>query len=323
MIIKGKTAVVFDVEVFSNVFTCTAKDTETGKVLRLEISSRKDNTELIRNLFRQKQYIFVGYNNIHYDNPIINYILSNQKVTTARIKAYSDQIIGGDVNALQQYKYSNIFSSMDLLTMLFSEKLRVGLKEMEVTMRFRNVQEYEGDFDSWLPESEIDKMLAYNLNDVEATEELLNRCEKEIRLREGIEKEFGVNVMSKDGMTIGTEILKTKYLEKTGKQWWEIKDLRSPCDIIDLKDVIFPFIHYDTPVLKSFLEEFKKQSVGAGRKAYNKHFLLGGCDVSVGVGGIHTKNEPEIITLETSMLQRTSKHIYTICGRKVSVRGTR
>ena len=35
------------------------------------------------------------------------------------------------------------------------------------------------------------------------------------------------------------------------------------------------------------------------------------------------KNEPETITLETSMLMRTSKHIYTICGRKVSVRGTR
>nr|DAE20112.1 MAG TPA: hypothetical protein [CrAss-like virus sp. ctYsL76] len=30
--------------------------------------------------------------------------------------------------------------------MLYSQKLRVGLKEMEVTMQFRNVQEYDGDF---------------------------------------------------------------------------------------------------------------------------------------------------------------------------------
>ena len=30
--------------------------------------------------------------------------------------------------------------------MLYSQKLRVGLKEMQVTMQFHNVQEYEGDF---------------------------------------------------------------------------------------------------------------------------------------------------------------------------------
>ena len=301
MIIKGKTAVVFDVEVFPNVFTCTVKNTETKKVIYLEISGRRNDLERIQGLFSCKHYIFVGYNNIHYDNPIINYIFTlesdtpYQKACTG-IKKLSDIIINSESPIeWSQYKYSNNFSYLDLLTMLFSQKLRVGLKEMEVTMRFRNVYEYEGDFESWLPDREIDKMLAYNLNDVEATEELLGRCEKEIRLREGIEKEFNIDVLSKDGMTIGTEILKAKYLEKTGKAWWEIKDLRSPCDTIDLSEVIFPFIHYDAPVLKDFLEEFKQQSVGAGRKAYNKHFLLGGLDVSVGVGGIHTKNDPEII----------------------------
>ena len=134
------------------------------------------------------------------------------------------------------------------ITMLFSQKLRVGLKEMQVTMQYHNVQEYEGDFDSFLPDEEIPKMLSYNLNDVESTEELLNRCKADIDLRIGIQEEFGVDVLSKDGMTIGTEILKVKYLEKTGKTWYDIKDLRSPCDIIDLNEVIFPFIEFETPI---------------------------------------------------------------------------
>jgi hypothetical protein len=138
-------------------------------------------------------------------------------------------------------------------------------------------------------------MLAYNLNDVLSTEELLNRCKKEIDLRIGIQKEFGINVLSKDGMTIGTEILKTKYLEKTGKTWWDIKNLRSPCDIINLSEVIFPFIKFETPVLQNLLNEMKEQSVSPGRKGYEKHFLLDNVEVTVGVGGIHTKNDPEII----------------------------
>jgi hypothetical protein len=187
--------------------------------------------------------------------------------------------------------------------MLFSQKLRVGLKEMQVTMQFHNVQEYEGDFEEWLPDEEIPKMLKYNLNDVESTEELLNRCKADIDLRIGIQDEFGVDVLSKDGMSIGTEILKVKYLEKTGKEWWDIKDLRSPADVIDLKEVIFPFISYETSVLQELLSEMKQQCVSPGRKGYEKHFLLDNVEVTVGVGGIHTKNEPEkIIPKEDELL---------------------
>ena len=55
---------------------------------------------------------------------------------------------------------------MDLLTMMFSSKLRVGLKPMQVTMMFPNVQEYDGDFNEPIPVDKIDEMIAYNINDV-------------------------------------------------------------------------------------------------------------------------------------------------------------
>jgi hypothetical protein len=72
-----------------------------------------------------------------------------------------------------------------------------------------------------------------------STAELLERCKAAIDLRLGIEEEYGVDVLSKDGMSIGTEILKIKYLQKTHKSWNEIKDLRTPCDEVDLSKVIF------------------------------------------------------------------------------------
>ena len=97
--------------------------------------------------------------------------------------------------------------------------------------------------------------------------------------------------------------MKVKYLEKSGKTWFDIKDLRSPCDIIDLNDVIFPFISFETPILQQLLLEMKQQKVSPDRKGYEKHFLLGGVEVTVGVGGIHTKNEPEsIIPKENELL---------------------
>ena len=166
---------------------------------------------------------------------------------------------------------------------------------MQVTMKFHNVQEYEGDFNSILPEHKIDEMLAYNLNDVESTEELLNRCEDDIKLRLSIEEEYGIKALNKDGVNLGMEILKVKYLEKTHKTWDQIKDLRSPCDYINLKDIILPFISYETPLLQDFLKEFKEQTVSAGRKAYEKHILIDNLEYSIGVGGIHSVNKPEEI----------------------------
>ena len=120
-------------------------------------------------------------------------------------------------------------------------------------------------------------------------------CENDIKLRLSIEQEYGIEALNKDGVNLGMEILKIKYLEKTGKTWDDIKDLRSPCDVIDLSKVILPFISYKTPLLQNFLEEFKQQKVSAGRKSFEKHFLLDNLEYSVGVGGIHSVNEPEII----------------------------
>lgn len=307
MIINNKIVLVYDIEVFPNVFSCALKNSETGQIVVYELSHRKDNiveeAKQMVNLFQNNKYFFCGYNNLHYDNPIMNFIIenigsmpNNYKKVCGRIFKLSQEIINSETSeSWKRWKYGTKFATLDLLTMLFSQKLRVGLKEMQVTMQYHNVQEYEGSFDNWLPDSEIDKMLAYNLNDVDSTLELLNRCRKDIDLRIGIQQEYGVDVLSKDGMSIGTEILKMKYLEKTGKQWHQIKDLRSPCDIINLNDVIFPFIKFETPILQNLLTEMKQQKVSPGRKGYEKHFLLDNVEVTVGVGGIHTKNEPEKI----------------------------
>jgi hypothetical protein len=83
-------------------------------------------------------------------------------------------------------------------------------------MQYKNVEEYDGDFNAFLPQSDYDKVLAYNANDVNSTEELLNRCKKDIELRLAIEDEFGISALNKDGVNLGMEIIKKKYLDATG-----------------------------------------------------------------------------------------------------------
>lgn len=323
MKIRDKTVFVFDIEIFPNLFHCVVKDTETKKYFLFEISKRrndlpkiivgfhriKDNIKWNDNYTTKQKLntdiIFCGYNNIHYDNPIINYIIYNQQEllnssyseVCFQLFKLSQDIVKpeGDAHNWHKWKYLVYFDTLDLLTMLYSEKLRVGLKEMQVTMQYHNVQEYDGNFEEYIPEDKIPEMIKYNINDVDSTEELLYRCKSDIDLRIAIEDEYGVKVLNKDGVNIGMKIITQKYLEKTGLTWNDIKDLRSPCDMIPLKDVILPIIKYDTPILRDILEDLKKQVVSPGRKGYEHHFILDKVEYTIGVGGIHTVNKPEKI----------------------------
>lgn len=324
MIIRGKIVYVYDIEVFQNIFHCSVKNTETNNIYKFEISERKNQLRDLVKFFKQvdkyitwgdyyttninipANIIFCGYNNLHYDNPIINYIIEYEdKLMQYNIPTICSSIFNlsktittsseDNIDAWKHWKYQIWFDTFDILTMLYSNKLRVGLKEIQVTMQYPNVQEFVCDWTKPLPLEDFDSMIDYNINDIESTSELLNRCKKDVDLRIAIEDEYGVRVLSKDGVNIGMKILTQKYLEKTGLTWQDIKDLRSPMSVIPLKDVILPFIKYDSPILQRVLEDMKNQIVSPGRKGYENKFVFNNLRYSVGVGGIHSVNSPEII----------------------------
>lgn len=324
MIIRGKIVYVYDIEVFQNIFHCSVKNTETNDIYKFEISERKNQLRELVKFFKQvdkyitwgdyyttninipANIIFCGYNNLHYDNPIINYIIEYEdKLMQYNIPTICSSIFNlsktittsseDNIDAWKHWKYQIWFDTFDILTMLYSNKLRVGLKEIQVTMQYPNVQEFVCDWTKPLPLEDFNSMIDYNINDIESTSELLNRCKKDVDLRIAIEDEYGVRVLSKDGVNIGMKILTQKYLEKTGLTWWDIKDLRSPMSVIPLKDVILPFIKYDSPILQRVLDDMKNQIVSPGRKGYENKFVFNNLRYSVGVGGIHSVNSPEII----------------------------
>lgn len=324
MIIRDKKVYVYDIEVFQNIFHCSVKNTETGEIYKFEISERKNQLRELVKFFKQvntyikwgdfygtelvinSDIIFCGYNNLHYDNPIINYIIEYEdKLMSYNVATICNSIFNlsktittsteDNIDAWKHWKYQIWFDTFDILTMLYSNKLRVGLKEIQVTMQYPNVQEFVCDWSKPLPLEDFDEMIDYNINDIESTTELLNRCKTAIDLRIAIEDEYGVRVLSKDGVNIGMKILTQKYLEKTGLTWWDIKDLRSPMDYIPLKDVILPFVKFDSPILKNVLDDMKHQVVSPSRKGYENNFIFDNLRYTVGVGGIHSKNDPEII----------------------------
>ena len=308
MIIKDMVVWVYDIEVFPNCFHCCCKNTETGQVIKFEISERRNQlAELVDFFFYSLgDKMFCGYNNHHYDDVIISYMIDlfykmtnlSWKVICRSLFNLSTTIVNsedGNIDSFKKWKYAKYFYSMDLLTMQFSRKLRVGLKTMQCTMHYRNVQEYDGDFSQPIPVDEIDDMIAYNVNDVDSTTELLNRLADQVELRLFIEQEHGIDCLSMDSVKMAETYLLEEYSKRSGIPKNVIKEMRSPMDYIPLKDVILPFIKYKNPKLQSVLEEMKEQVVySKERKGYEKKFVLSNVVYSIGVGGIHTIHTPKI-----------------------------
>ena len=308
MIIKGKTVIVYDIEVFPNFFHCTCKDTESNELYLFEISERKTQISELADFFLNKDRLFCGYNNHHYDDTLVNYIvdycsLLKQKhyvIATQSIFNLSQTIINSEDGSIERYKrwkYAKYFDSMDLLTMMFSSKLRVGLKEMQLTMRYHNVLEYDGNFNDYVNPKDYQKIIEYNINDVESTTNLLQRLANkgEIDLRLFIEEEYGFNALSMDSVKFGETILAKKVCEELHIDKRQLETMRSPMDNVPLKDVILPFIQYKNPKLQSVLEDMKKQVVSSKeRKSYENKFVISNTRYSIGVGGIHSINTPRI-----------------------------
>ena len=307
MVIHNKSVTVYDIEIFPNCFHFTCRDTETNDLYTFEISERRNQlTELVDFFYKGTSRMFCGYNNKHYDDVIINYIidfyyklvnLSYARICQSLFNLSTTIVTAeeGNVEKFKRWKYANYFESMDLLTMQFSSKLRVGLKEMQVTMHYPNVQEYDGDFNSAIPLEDMDKMIGYNVNDVDSTTELLNRLSKDIALRSFIEEEYGINAYSMDSVKFGETLLAKKYCEATGLSKKQLESMRSPMDYIPLKDVVLPFIKYKNPKLQAILEDMKGQVVySKERKGYEKQFIIQNTRYSIGVGGIHSINTPRI-----------------------------
>lgn len=303
---------IYDIEVFPNTFHCVLLNTDNEELYKFEISERKNQIRELVQFFTNPKYLLCGYNNKHYDDVIINYIIDYIDImlcksiydVTLSLFNLSQTIFNledGNISKIKKWKYANYFESMDLLTMMFSSKLRVGLKSMQITMQYQNVQEYSGDFGSFLPKDKIDEMISYNINDVKSTYSLFNYLVKngDIDLRLFIEQEYGFNALSMDSVKFGETLIAKKVCEELHINKRQLEQMRSPMDNIPLKDVILPFIRYKNPKFQEALEDMKKQVVSSknkkpGEKNYENKFVVSGVRYSIGVGGVHSLNEPRI-----------------------------
>lgn len=163
-----KKIAIYDIETFTNDFIAVFKILDEDKKIIFSNSLTSDcgNHTLAEIAYK---YILVGFNNFNFDDRIIDYILSRNKVDPEMIRLQADNIINGE--RLRPFK-SKRFNSLDCRQDL---DMNVSLKFFEAAIG-RSIETSEVDFnlDRKLTEEELQKSVDYCIEDVIATEVMFN-----------------------------------------------------------------------------------------------------------------------------------------------------
>ena len=156
-------------------------------------------------------------------------------------------------------------------------------------MNWKKIQDLPYKFDEVLSSDKFDDVILYCHNDVDATYEFFKKSEKMVELRFAQQAEnLHLELFNKSDSSIGEMLFLDMMSDKLDMEKKYLKKMQTRRDFINLKDVILPYIKFETDEFNSVLEFFKEQTITEATKDALKHCLIfDGMDYFYGLGGLH------------------------------------
>ena len=257
---------IHDIEIFSNLFLNYFYNIETKEKIIFEISPRKNQCKELVSFLSQKPTI-IGYNNIGFDYPLLYYflILNKKNLTGSKMVLALKKRANELVNNQYPPNLPLLFPVIDLMRIWHYDRKKISLKTLQFALRKENIQTLPYKHDSILTDSQIDNVIDYCFNDIDSTYSFNLESLEHINIREYNTQLYNHNFINYSDAKMGEIIIELIMIQKTGKTEFG----QSHYDSIDLKDVIFDYINFETEPFKKILEFFKEQKVSELKGTFN------------------------------------------------------
>lgn len=275
---------VYDLETL-DLFTATFIDRDSEETRVFVISKDKDEREELFKFLNEEVAGLIGYNSVNFDGQVIEYMYRNPNCTAQDIRRYA-QIITSEENRRPDVAEWNFrIPQLDLFRALSlsTKAKRVGLKWCEYMMDLENIEDMpsQGEGANW-----EEMVLSYNLNDVIATKELYTRYKHEIELRKAITLRDGVNVMNSTEPDMAKKLF-GRYLSRAMRiPLNDLKSMSTSRDVVHVKDIIFPYVTFNTEKFQEVLTHFQSLSL-KNKDNFEKIVNYKGIPIVFALGGIH------------------------------------
>lgn len=295
---KTKKNYTYDLETFMNIF-CGVWN-HKGEELVFEISARRNNLdELIEFYTTDNIEYAIGFNNAKFDAQVMQYLVQNYpefktmqgSELVGKIYDFAQDLIRR-MNAKEFSPYPEwkiTVPQIDLYAMNHydNQNKRTSLKWIEFSINFPQVQDLPYKFDRPVHSDNFDQIIAYCKNDVQATREFAEKNKDLIKLRIQQSQKFpDLRLLNKSDSSVGEAMFLHYMSESMGQKPQDLKKLRTQRSMIDVGEIILPYINFKTPGFQELLEWYQG-SLWSPWKKLEKSVRFGGIDFDFGEGGIH------------------------------------
>ena len=247
------------IRIYKNCFTYVGK-IPSDKNYETFIVYDSDNCEAIYNyLISNKNYIYIGYNNIKFDAQILEYIIENKGLVNAEeIYDYAQAVINKEVKLKQTRSFKT--RQIDLFTMWSydTDQRRCSLKWLEFSLRMKKLRDLPFHHSKKLTKTQVTQVVSYNKYDVEVTDILFSMSKDKIELRKVLfDKYKKFDFFSKGDVSLGADTFLIDLSSEMKINVQDLERMRTYHSEIAIKNVI---IHDRINTIKApeFLEVINK-----------------------------------------------------------------
>ena len=318
-----KTNYVMDYETLANCFIACFEDTKSeDQEVFVAHESKNDILELVTFLEKNIAYgeWHVSFNGLSFDSQITEHILRNKEQlleqdgdTIARFLYNKSQDI---INRQNQGEFSE-FSPRDLhIRQLDVFKLnhwdnpakRSSLKWIQYTMDWHNIMDMPIHHTTEVTADQIPEIIKYCWNDVKSTKQIMMLSKSNIDLRGTLTEEYDIDLYSASEPRIAKDLFLHFLSNATGIKKWDLKQMRTSREQIIFKDIILPYINFETATFQNLLKKFQDvilyPSQTKGGFKYSAQYK--GIKTDYGLGGIHGARQSKVYNSTEDMIIMSS-----------------
>lgn len=316
-----KTNWVIDYETLKNCTVLVAEDYKKDFTNTFVVSPwRNDVVDLINFLETSKnnKEWHISFNGLSFDSQITEYFLRNKKTLLTKDPSEIANLIHIEANNIIRKQERNEFfqySERDLqikhidvfkLNHWDNAAKRSSLKWIQYSMDWYNIQDMPIHHDAEVTENQLDMIIEYCKNDVKSTKQIMHLSKEQINLRKSLSNEYKINLYNASEPRISKELF-LHFLEKeTSISKYELKNLRTRRDVIDVESIILPYTNFKTPIFNDLLKNFKSLKVKDTKGGFKYSFVYKGVKTDFGLGGVHGCTDSGVYEAKDGMIIMSS-----------------
>lgn len=317
--------IVVDIETLVNCFLINCKDVASGQKRTFTFFDHPDYYDQPESFFKflracvNNNYTFITFNGLGFDMQVLDMwweecnnkkdSLLNYNIQThinllykkaQEIIALQDQ----EERFLKLKTESRLFIRViDLFKQMHYDRpaKATSLKALEFALRMENIQDMPIEHYQKVKKEQIKEIEDYCWNDVEATYQFYLRIQDQTKLRIELSNEHGLNLLNASETRMSKDIFGKDLSKAMGVTYTELKKMQTKRDEIVFKDIIFPYIQFQTKELQDVLDIFKEKVLDCrdgSKDGFELMIPYGGLEVYLGLGGIHACVDKGIYTHE-------------------------